>query len=113
MVAKDARVARTAEALSSMKLLKSCSWEFWFRARIEAARAAELRTLTRAVALEMAFGVLWEAIPLLVSLVSFLSFAASGGALTAPRVFTALALFDVIRCACSLHPIHFSFLKFF
>jgi ABC-type multidrug transport system fused ATPase/permease subunit len=97
MTAKDARVSRTSEALGAMKLLKACGWERGFGARVTAARTAELRVLQSAVGFEMGFGVLWEAIPLLVAMVAFLAFSARGGILTAARVFTSLALFDVIR----------------
>ena len=97
MTAKDARVSRTSEALGAIKLLKACGWERGFGARVTQARADELRVLRAAVAFEMGFGVLWEAIPLLVAMVAFLAFSARGGVLTAARVFTSLALFDVIR----------------
>ena len=97
MTAKDARVSRTSEALGAIKLLKACGWEQGFGARVTQARADELRVLRSAVAFEMGFGVLWEAIPLLVAMVAFLAFSARGGVLTAARVFTSLALFDVIR----------------
>ena len=56
MTAKDARVARTAETLAAMKLLKSCAWEEGFGARIRSARAAELRQLRWLVGLQMAAG---------------------------------------------------------
>lgn len=94
---QDKRVARVAEALSAMKLLKACAWEDLFARRVRDARAAELAQLRTSVGLEMLFGVLWECVPLLVALVSFAAFSLSGGTLTAPRIFTSLALFDVIR----------------
>lgn len=102
--AQDARVARTAEALSAMKLLKACAWEPLFSERIRSARAAELRQLRVSVALEMLFGVLWECVPLLVALVTFTVFSVTGGTLTAPRIFTALALFDIIRFPLLVFP---------
>ena len=70
MKAKDARVARTAEALAAIKLIKASAWEHCFGGRIQAARGSEVRVLWRSVALSMFFGVLWEAVPLLVGLVS-------------------------------------------
>jgi ATP-binding cassette subfamily C (CFTR/MRP) protein 1 len=97
MAAKDARVSRTAEALQAMKLVKSCAWEPGFAARITAARAAELRQLTLSVSFQMFFGVLWECIPLLVAMTSFLVFVRAGGQLTAANIFASLALFDIIR----------------
>ena len=97
MAAKDARVSRTAEALQAMKLLKSCAWEPGFAARITAARAVELRQLTLSVSFQMFFGVLWECIPLLVAMTSFLVFVRAGGQLTAANIFASLALFDIIR----------------
>ena len=97
MAAKDARVSRTAEALSAMKLLKSCAWEAGFAKRITAARSLELRQLTLSVSFQMFFGVLWECIPLLVAMTSFLVFVRAGGTLTAANIFASLALFDIIR----------------
>jgi len=95
MEAKDVRVSRTAEALGAIKLIKTCAWERGFLARIEAARSAELRVLGWALATEMGMGVLWESIPLLVAVVSFVVFTAEGGVLTAANVFTSLALYDI------------------
>ena len=97
MTAKDARVSRTAEALQAMKLLKSCAWERGFAARIRAARELELRQLTLSVGFSMLFGVLWEAVPLVTAMATYLSVVAAGGTLTASSVFASLALFDVIR----------------
>lgn len=59
-------MARTAEALGAMKLLKACSWEEPFARRVRDARNAELRQLRVTVGLQMLFGVLWECVPLLV-----------------------------------------------
>lgn len=97
-------MARTAEALSAMKLLKACAWEDLFARRIRDARGAELRQLRVSVGLEMLFGVLWECVPLLVALVSFAVFSLTGGTLTAPRIFTSLALFDIIRFPLLVFP---------
>jgi len=97
MTAKDARVSRTAEALQAMKLIKSCAWERGFGDRITAARSEELSKLLGTVGFQMFFGVLWEAIPLLVAMASFLVFVASGGQLTAANIFSSLALLDIIR----------------
>ena len=104
MVAKDARVSRTAEALGAIKLLKSAGWEQGFGVRVTAARALELGILTKSVGLEMLFGCLWESVPLLVALVAFLDFTSRGGILTAANVFTSLALFDLIRFPLLVFP---------
>ena len=104
MSAKDVRVQRVSEALAAMKLIKSSAWEPVFAARIRAAREAELRRLRDLVLVDMTTGVMWEAVPLSVAVVSFLVFSATGGTLTATAVFTSLALFDLVKFPLLVFP---------
>lgn len=49
----------------------------------------------------MLSGVLWEAVPVLIAVVSFAAFALTGNTLTAEIAFTALSLFDIMVEPCT------------
>lgn len=49
------------------------------------------------------FGLLWTCAPVLVSIVSFLSYTLAGNALTVSKAFTAIALFNMLSTYFNLH----------
>lgn len=98
---RDVRVGRVNELLAAMKLVKSCAWERGFADRVNEERDAELRSLFRYQIAVMLSGVMWEAVPVIIAVVSFAAFVVLGGSLTAEIAFTALSLFDILVEPCS------------
>ncbi|XP_003789385.1 multidrug resistance-associated protein 7 isoform X1 [Otolemur garnettii] len=89
---KDARVKLMAELLSGIRVIKFCGWEHALGARVEAYRARELGRLRVIKYLDAACVYLWAALPVVISIVIFITYVLMGHQLTATKVFTALAL---------------------
>ncbi|XP_008565012.1 PREDICTED: multidrug resistance-associated protein 7 isoform X2 [Galeopterus variegatus] len=89
---KDARVKLMTELLSGIRVIKFCGWEQALGARVEACRARELGRLRVIKYLDAACVYLWAALPVVISIVIFITYVLMGHQLTATKVFTALAL---------------------
>ncbi|XP_012496395.1 PREDICTED: multidrug resistance-associated protein 7 [Propithecus coquereli] len=89
---KDARVKLMAELLSGIRVIKFCGWEQALGARVEACRARELGRLCVIKYLDAACVYLWAALPVVISIIIFITYVLMGHQLTATKVFTALAL---------------------
>ncbi|XP_077856027.1 ATP-binding cassette sub-family C member 10 isoform X8 [Macaca mulatta] len=89
---KDARVKLVTELLSGIRVIKLCGWEQALGARVEACRARELGRLRVIKYLDAACVYLWAALPVVISIVIFITYVLMGHQLTATKVFTALAL---------------------
>ncbi|XP_040839365.1 ATP-binding cassette sub-family C member 10 isoform X1 [Ochotona curzoniae] len=89
---KDARVKLMTELLSGVRVIKFCGWEQALGARVEACRAKELGRLRVIKYLDAACVYLWAALPVVISIVIFITYVLMGHQLTATKVFTALAL---------------------
>lgn len=99
MSVRDARQQKISEALGAIKMVKAGALEEGFANRVRAARAEEVKALFKVVGANMMVGIPWEATPLIVATVTFVAYSLSGGTLVADKVFTALALFDIIKFA--------------
>lgn len=80
------------ELLSGVRVIKFCGWEQALGARVEACRARELGRLRVIKYLDAACVYLWAALPVVISIVIFITYVLMGHQLTATKVFTALAL---------------------
>uniref|UniRef100_A0A2K6CQY5 ATP-binding cassette sub-family C member 10 n=1 Tax=Macaca nemestrina TaxID=9545 RepID=A0A2K6CQY5_MACNE len=89
---KDARVKLVTELLSGIRVIKLCGWEQALGARVEACRARELGRLRVIKYLDAACVYLWAALPVVISIVIFITYVLMEHQLTATKVFTALAL---------------------
>ncbi|XP_027458884.2 multidrug resistance-associated protein 7 isoform X2 [Zalophus californianus] len=89
---KDARVKLITELLSGIRVIKFFGWEQALGARVEACRARELGRLSVIKYLDAACVYLWAALPVVISIVLFITYVLMGHQLTATKVFTALAL---------------------
>nr|XP_044632655.1 ATP-binding cassette sub-family C member 10 isoform X3 [Equus asinus] len=89
---KDARVKLMTELLSGVRVIKFFGWEQALGARVEACRAQELGRLWVIKYLDAACVYLWAALPVVISIVIFITYVLMGHQLTATKVFTALAL---------------------
>ncbi|XP_007530511.1 ATP-binding cassette sub-family C member 10 [Erinaceus europaeus] len=93
---KDARVKLMTEVLSGIRVIKFFVWEQAMGARVEACRARELGRLRVIKYLDAACVYLWAALPVVISITIFITYALMGHQLTATKVFTALALVHML-----------------
>ncbi|XP_067399218.1 ATP-binding cassette sub-family C member 10 isoform X3 [Emydura macquarii macquarii] len=93
---KDTRVKLMTEFLCGMRVIKFYTWERHFSARINACRARELQRLRTIKYLDAMCVYLWAALPVVVSIVIFITYVLLGHQLTATKVFTALALVGML-----------------
>ncbi|XP_004473154.1 ATP-binding cassette sub-family C member 10 isoform X1 [Dasypus novemcinctus] len=93
---KDARVKLMTELLNGIRVIKFCGWEQVLGARIEACRSRELGRLRVIKYLDAACVYLWAALPVVISIVIFITYVLMGHQLTATKVFTALALVGML-----------------
>lgn len=104
MLAKDARIKFTNEALSSMKIIKLYAWENSFKNQIMQLRQKELVCLKHIAYLNSLNICFWSGSSIIVALTVFLFFTLRGGILTAQKAFTAIALLNIIRFPLSMLP---------
>lgn len=93
---KDSRVKLMAELLTGIRVIKFFGWEQALGARVEACRARELGRLRVIKYLDAACVYLWAALPVVISIVIFITYVLMGHQLTATKVFTALALVHML-----------------
>ncbi|KAJ3119285.1 Multidrug resistance-associated protein 1 [Physocladia obscura] len=93
----DARVRKTTEMLSGMKIIKLFAWEDSFISEIKKERSEELRNIFIEINIAAAFYGMIYVIPALVCIVAFSVYSAMGNALTAEIIFPALSLISLLR----------------
>lgn len=93
---KDARVKLMAELLSGMRVVKFYTWEEHFARQVSKLREQELRCLRTIKLLDAVCVYLWAALPVLVLIITFLTYVLLGHQLTAAKVFTSLALVGML-----------------
>lgn len=76
------------ELLSGIRVIKFFGWEQVLRARVEACRAQELGRLRVIKYLDAACVYLWAALPVVISIVIFITYVLMGHQLTATKVKT-------------------------
>ncbi|KAM9005458.1 multidrug resistance-associated protein 7 isoform X1 [Sarcophilus harrisii] len=93
---KDARVKLMTELLRGIRVIKFCGWEQTLGSRVQKHRAKELQQLRVIKYLDAACVYLWAALPVVISIVIFITYVLMGHQLTATKVFTALALVGML-----------------
>ncbi|XP_070788596.1 ATP-binding cassette sub-family C member 10 [Pituophis catenifer annectens] len=93
---KDVRVKLMTELLGGMRVIKFYAWEPHFDAKVKACRAKELKSLRAIKYLDAVCVYLWAALPVVVSIVIFITYVLLGHQLSATKVFTALALVGML-----------------
>ncbi|CED85003.1 Multidrug resistance-associated protein/mitoxantrone resistance protein, ABC superfamily [Phaffia rhodozyma] len=95
--AKDKRINITNELVDAIKFIKFFAWERQWNKRVTDARQVELNVMIRARINATLFQILWSLTPMLVTIVSFLSFIIlEHGELTVGVAFTAISLFSML-----------------
>ncbi|XP_040207675.1 ATP-binding cassette sub-family C member 10 [Rana temporaria] len=93
---KDARVKLVTELLSGMRVVKFYTWEEHFARQLTILRRKELRSLRAIKLLDAVCVYLWAALPVLVCIITFVTYVLLGNQLTAAKVFTTLALVGML-----------------
>ncbi|VDN99848.1 unnamed protein product [Rodentolepis nana] len=96
MLYKDARVKFISEMLRSMSAVKLSCWEYLIRRKILSARKFELKALRGQKLLDAVCVFLWAACPALLAGLTFATYVALGNTLESAKVFTSLALFNML-----------------
>ncbi|OQR84874.1 ATP-binding Cassette (ABC) Superfamily [Achlya hypogyna] len=97
MTVKDDRQKVTFEVLAGIKVLKLQAWEPSFIARILAIRTTELRKLRDYVFAKAYAGVLFNAVPSIVTVAAFATYVYLGHNLDIGTALTSVALFEILR----------------
>ncbi|KAJ1981631.1 hypothetical protein H4R35_000630 [Dimargaris xerosporica] len=112
---KDARIKLMDEILNGIKVIKLYAWELPFMNKVRAIRDdLELTNLRRFSLLYAVQSLLMQALPSLVSLVTFAVYALvdgeSHGPLTADLIFVSIALFNLLRFPLNFLPMILGFI---
>ncbi|CAA7257506.1 unnamed protein product [Cyclocybe aegerita] len=101
---KDKRVRLTTEVLQGIRLIKVYGWEAFYTQQITKYREGEIKTI-RAVSVVTALLVaLFTFVPILATVLSFITYALTGHDLNVAIIFTSLQLFNVIRIPMIIFP---------
>jgi len=101
---KDARVKLISEMLSGMRVLKLQAWEGVFNTKVDNIREKELTSLRGRKYLDALCVYFWATTPVLISILTFTTYALLGHRLTAAKVFTSLALFNMLISPLNAFP---------
>eukprot|EP01113_Clastostelium_recurvatum_P032146 TRINITY_DN4086_c0_g1_i4.p1 TRINITY_DN4086_c0_g1~~TRINITY_DN4086_c0_g1_i4.p1 ORF type:complete len:1493 (-),score=493.27 TRINITY_DN4086_c0_g1_i4:12-4490(-) len=110
VVWSDKRVKITNEILQAIKIIKLYAWEDSFLKTLNTVREGELQNLKRfnIARSQMIFFI--TVTPTLVAILVFISYAKSGNLLSPDRVFSAVALLNIIRTPLAFLPLLFALL---
>lgn len=105
MKARDERVSLMNEILGGIRMLKFMAWERSFEKRVMTIRERELKYQKLNYRIEVMFAAIWEASPLIVTLVSFWHFAVWRQQTLSPSIaFTSMMVFNEMRFAMNALP---------
>ncbi|XP_068230080.1 ATP-binding cassette sub-family C member 10 isoform X2 [Palaemon carinicauda] len=104
MTFKDRRVGLLKEVLSMIKTVKLNAWEGTFKDRILDERYGEVKALAGRKYLDAACVYFWAATPVLIPIFTFSTYIALGNPLDPARVFTAVALFNMLIMPLNAFP---------
>eukprot|EP00633_Aureoumbra_lagunensis_P005483 CAMPEP_0197308826 /NCGR_PEP_ID=MMETSP0891-20130614/7350_1 /TAXON_ID=44058 ORGANISM="Aureoumbra lagunensis, Strain CCMP1510" /NCGR_SAMPLE_ID=MMETSP0891 /ASSEMBLY_ACC=CAM_ASM_000534 /LENGTH=1424 /DNA_ID=CAMNT_0042793557 /DNA_START=180 /DNA_END=4454 /DNA_ORIENTATION=+ len=104
LVHKDARIKLQSEALSGMKIIKLYAYEEPLSKQLKKLRTAELEALWKYKIVAVLSRIVYAVVPTAVSLSTFAMYTLLGGKLTVSRVYTSLALFNILRFPLMMVP---------
>lgn len=96
MFFKDLRVKLMTEFLYGIRVIKFYSWEAYFLKRINEIREKELQQLKAKKYLDAGCVYFWACTPILMSVATFTTYVLVGNTLSPSKVFTSLALFNML-----------------
>ncbi|KAJ3982865.1 multidrug resistance-associated ABC transporter [Lentinula detonsa] len=109
----DSRVRLTTEVLQGIRLIKSYAWEGFYVSQIYNFRKQEVARIRTASIARAALIALVTFIPVLASVLSFITYALSGHDLNVAIIFSSLQFFNIIRAPLLFFPIVLSALSDF
>ncbi|KAL1438481.1 hypothetical protein MTO96_048092 [Rhipicephalus appendiculatus] len=104
MAFKDERIKLMSEVLWGMRMIKMHAWEALFQERVESIRRKEVAFLRQRKYLDALCVFFWVVTPVLMSVLSFITYVLLGHRLTAAKVFTCLALFNMLKVPLNAFP---------
>ncbi|KAF9466028.1 multidrug resistance-associated ABC transporter [Collybia nuda] len=100
----DTRVRLTTEVLQGIRLIKFYAWESFYVDQIGKLRKREIATIRKSAIARSALIALVTFIPILASILSFITYALSGHDLNVAIIFSSLQLFNIIRAPLIFFP---------
>eukprot|EP00833_Pecoramyces_ruminatium_P009790 jgi/Orpsp1_1/1183822/evm.model.c7180000086833.2 len=104
----DQRVKRTQEIIGSMRVIKFFGWEDSFLSILKNLRKKELKRTKRSTIIGAETSAIFNVIPFLSCALTFIAYSAAGHRLTAAKVFSSLAFFNMLRFPLAILPNTFS-----
>ncbi|XP_061583426.1 ATP-binding cassette sub-family C member 10 [Cololabis saira] len=101
---KDNRVKLMTEILFGIRVIKFYNWEPHFTARVTDCRKHELSHLRAIKYLDAMCVYTWAALPVVISILTFVTYVLLGNQLTAAKVFTTLALVGMLIVPLNAFP---------
>ncbi|CAM1331877.1 ABCC10 (predicted) [Pycnogonum litorale] len=93
---KDERVKFMNEILKGIRIIKLCAWDLHFRNKVQSIRFKEMKLLKINKYLDAICVFFWQNTPTIMAVSVFMMYTLLGNQLTAAKVFTCLALFDLL-----------------
>ncbi len=97
MGARDRRVKFMTEVLTGVRTLKLFAWEKPMLGELNSKRSAELSAMWRASLFSTVSTFLFGAMPVMVTIATFVLYGAMGQELTAAKAFSSLSIFNLMR----------------
>ncbi|KAI0659143.1 multidrug resistance-associated ABC transporter [Cubamyces menziesii] len=105
VVLTDQRVRMTTEVLSGIRLLKYYAWESFYGHQVGSVREREVSTVRRLAAARSALIATVTAIPIIASVLSFITYALTNHDLDVAIIFSSLQFFNIIRLPLTYFPL--------
>nr|XP_057929330.1 ATP-binding cassette sub-family C member 10 isoform X2 [Doryrhamphus excisus] len=101
---KDSRVKLMTEILFGIRVIKFYSWEAHFTQKVSECRQGELTHLKAIKYLDAMCVYTWAALPVVISILTFVTYVLLGHQLSAAKVFTTLALVGMLIIPINTFP---------
>uniref|UniRef100_A0A8C9Z0F0 ATP-binding cassette, sub-family C (CFTR/MRP), member 10 n=1 Tax=Sander lucioperca TaxID=283035 RepID=A0A8C9Z0F0_SANLU len=101
---KDSRVKLMTEILFGIRIIKFYNWEPHFTQKVSDCRKQELSHLKALKYLDAMCVYTWAALPVVISILTFVTYVLLGNQLTAAKVFTTLALVGMLIIPLNAFP---------
>ncbi|KAF8882127.1 P-loop containing nucleoside triphosphate hydrolase protein [Infundibulicybe gibba] len=100
----DTRIRLTTEVLQGIRLIKFYAWEEFYTGQIGKLREREIKTIRKSAIARSALIAVVTFIPVLASVLSFITYALSGHDLNIAIIFSSLQFFNIIRAPLIFFP---------
>ncbi|KAL6591713.1 P-loop containing nucleoside triphosphate hydrolase protein [Neocallimastix sp. 'constans'] len=100
----DERVKKTQEIIGSMRVIKFFGWESSFLNIINKLRSKEISRIRKSLIIYTSTNSLMDIIPVLASSLTYIGYALAGNTLTAAKVFSTLAYFQMLSFPLGILP---------